>query len=940
MSPAIGNRVVVAGAGTGKTHALVLRYLEALLGLEDAPGEAGDDARDDAHGDAHGDARGPRKPERILAITFTDKAASEMRARIQRRLAALLFAARSGDASGLDPFEAALMARAAECSIPLGVPVLEALRRSLATAPILTFHAFCARLLREHAIAAGLDPAFELLEPGEERRLLAETAEAAVLDALADPRRGPVVAELCARVGLRGFGDRKGLVECLVAVHQTLAERGLSAEALPLAVEPEGAAAQVSTTLSAVAAAIDAVPAATALAAERVARAREGLAAVSAAWLGRHQAGGDDSEEGDAEARLAHVFLELRAAVAGGWGGARVAEARKALVGSVEALGATLVDAWTAELPPAVRALVGELGARAEREKEARGVLGFGDLLLQARRLLLQATAVRTRVKRRFDRVLVDEYQDTSPAQEDILALLLEDGAESVVIPPGARPLELVRPAPGRAFLVGDAKQSIYGFRGADPTVLLRALQRIGAREELSVSRRSTGPVVALANLVAEHALPHGALGTDRAALVPLSAARGGEGAAGAHWMLDAERAPQLQSLPTDEQEAAVVALGVQSLLAEGRAAPRDVCVLLRRGRAATPVARALAAARIPALVVGGDGFFQRPEVADLISALALALDPTDELALVTVLRSPLVALPDDQLLALYEALPGKARGLTWRRARVAAESPQVDAEVQERLRAFDEVLEVARARLHHEPLCRALDALVEEGGYGACCAVEEDARLRLANLEKLRSLCEVRDESAVVVLLRLVEALDELPQEGLATLDDAEEGDTGGAVRIMTIHQAKGLEFPVVVLADASSGLRAESDDVLFDVEAGLAVTARGRPIAACEPDATKDGARLTAMQRVRLRLRQRGEAELARLLYVALTRARDRVHVVGQEGRSFSMHTLLGLVRAQAPEAMAALMPAAVLPAAVLPAAVMPAAGAATGADDASSS
>ena len=99
MSPAPGNRVVVAGAGTGKTHALVMRYLEALLGLEDGPDDGGEGER------------GPRKPERILAITFTDKAASEMRARIQRRLAALLFAVRTGDASGLDPVEVAHVVR-------------------------------------------------------------------------------------------------------------------------------------------------------------------------------------------------------------------------------------------------------------------------------------------------------------------------------------------------------------------------------------------------------------------------------------------------------------------------------------------------------------------------------------------------------------------------------------------------------------------------------------------------------------------------------------------------------------------------------------------------------------------------------------------------------------------------------------------------------------
>ncbi|MCC7069938.1 MAG: UvrD-helicase domain-containing protein [Deltaproteobacteria bacterium] len=893
MNHAPHNRVVVAGAGTGKTHALVVRYLDALFGLDE------DDAA-------------PRSPERILAITFTDKAANEMRARVQRRLASLLFALRGGDESALDEVERALLARARERGRPVTPALLEAMRRALATAPILTFHAFCARTLREHAIAGGLDPGFTVLEADDERRLLLETAEAAVLDAL----RHPLVAELCARVALRGFGEKKGLVECLVAVHQALAERGLRADDLALASDPAHVERAVVGCLDAVDRALLAIKATTPVAMERLVRAKEALGATRAGWLARA-----DAHDDDPEARLAHVFPDLRNATAGQWGGRALDDARRALVGAVTSLGAALVDAYTSELAPVVRALLVEVSARAAREKDARGALGFGDLLLRTRALLLAERAVRARVKGRFDRALVDEYQDTSPAQEDMLALLIEDPSVHAPIPPGTRPLDVLAPHPGRAFLVGDAKQSIYGFRGADPSVLTRALARVGGREELVVNRRSTAPVVAVANLIAAHALTRGPLPTDAAAIVPLQAFRGGEGAAGAHWLIDTEGAdPAVRRWGADEREAAVVAQRLRALLDEGAMAPRDACVLVRRGRAATLHARALQRAGVPAVVVGGDGFYRRPEVADALCALALALDSTDELSLLAVLRSPLVAVPDDQVLALYEALPGKKRGLTWGRALAASEAPTVDGAVRMRLVAFDAVLALVRQRLLHESLARALDAVVEEGSLAALCAVEHDAQERLANLEKLRALCAAKDESGVVALLRLLEALDDPPAEPPAAAATDDDGDDeaavgarpAGAVSVMTIHQAKGLEFPIVVIADAGTGLRAESDDVLFDVEAGLAVTARGRPIAACAPKraAGADGP-VTALQRVRRRLRVRAEAELARLLYVAATRARERVFVVGQAGRNFSMLTLFAEVRERAPEQMDALLP-----------------------------
>jgi ATP-dependent helicase/nuclease subunit A len=907
------NIVVVAGAGTGKTHALVERYLEALLGL---------DGVDDF-----------RSPDRILAITFTEKAAAEMRARVQRRLGHLLFS---------PELEPSIVDKARDRGRALDEKKLEDLRRAVSGAPIHTFHAFCARVLRDHALAAGLDPSFALLEPDDERRLLAETAEACVIDALP---RGALVAELVARVALHGFGERKGLVECLVDLHGTLAERGIEATSLPLATV---GARTVDDALRALEGAIRALqPKASPQVVQRLMFIEESRRAVAAAFF---DDGGADGTGKDKEAAVSHAFRALREHAGGGWGGKNVTDERRAIAAAVDGLGAALIDAFTVDLAPVVKELLVDLDERQRREKHARGFLAFGDLLTKTRDLLRDEPGVRARVKQRFERVLVDEYQDTSPVQEDVLAFLLEEPARGDRFSRNSdggddesRPLSRVVFGEGRAFLVGDPKQSIYGFRGADAGVFTRALDLVarapsGERAELAASRRSTKPLVELANLVAGEVLPRGPFGVHPSQIVPLTSVRGGEGAAGAHWLVkpDAEGA-EPSSLSPHERESLVVARKLRALVDEGRVKARDVAVLVRRGKAAVPIQRALGRVGLPAVVVGGDGFYVRPEISDVIAALTLAADPADELSVLTVLRSPLVAVPDDQILALYEAQPNGPKGLTWPHALRVAHDPRIHDDVRERIRAFDAVLTTVARRIHDPsapggPVALAIDALLDDGGYAAACAVEPDAALRLRNLEKLRALVERQGpggrESALVTLARLSAAVDDPPAEPLAqSLADASERDV---VRIMTIHQAKGLEFPVVVLADAGSGLKGESDDVCFDAEVGLAVTARGRPIASCAPRPQKAGqgtstapGPMTSIQRVRRRLRERNEGELARLLYVALTRARDLLYVVGAPRRSGpgSLLGLLDIARTAHPEAFDALLPREEVPA-ILPA------------------
>ncbi len=839
--------VVLASAGTGKTHTLVDAWLRALLGLDDGSAKAA---------------------ESLLAITFTDKAAAEMKSRIERRLARLRF-------GGDDDDKALCQAFAAAGRAPPDAAVLDAARRSVGRAPIGTFHGMCGRILREHALAAGLDPAFRLLEPDEEQRLLAELAEATVLDALAAD--DAVVRELVARVPLRGLYEQRGLTECLVAVHASLAERGLA---------PAGIAIASSTTsadhmAAALGLAFDEVAAgATRNAQLRVQQARVRLDALQR--LRRENASPDDA---DVEAGLTRLFLELREQVGGSWGGPALTEKRRALVDAVEGLGATLVDETTLDSAPGVRALLVELDRRQRREKEQRAVLGFGDLLVRTRDLLRDDKSVRARVKSRFARVFVDEYQDTSPVQEQIVALLVEDPSRGDVVNGDTSAFSQVKVPKNRAFVVGDPKQSIYGFRGADAAVFGRVQEHLDGAvvERLTVSRRSSASVCAFINQVSAHTLP------GHAAEILLPLIDDDKSAIGAWW----RPGPALKArgLPSVEVDALLVGARLVALFNQGGLAPRDVVVLVRRGRAAAALGRALSQRGVPVRVVGGDGFWRRPEVQDVVSALALVVDAGDDLAALAVLRSPLVGVPDDQILALFEAWPTLREGFSWSGIVAAAGDALVERGVADRIRAFDALLLTLRSRLAIEPLTQAIDVLLDEGGYAVACAVEPDAALRLRHLEKLRALCAGRPEEGVLAIARLVDALDDPPPEPV--LFDAPDDDD--CVRIMTIHQSKGLEAAVVVLADAGIGLRSDSDDVVFDPVMGLAVSARGRPIHRCTPKGSSSV--LSALQRVRRARRLRDEEELRRLLYVALTRARRGLFVAG-EARRRGVGSLLGLL------------------------------------------
>ncbi len=841
LSSALGSAVVEAGAGTGKTHSLVTLCLHLLGGI-------GREA--------------PLQPSRLWAVTFTEKAAAELKGRLRQRVDAL--AEGGGELSALGG--------------PGGAPAApdaafwRKVRRDLGLAQMGTIHSLCGQILRRHAAAAGIDPGFTLLDEAQGRRLLREACETVSLRAL-EGALGPdaerAARRLCTEMGLRAQGDfGSGLADELVALLSTLGEGGKTAR--QVVDETRG--------LSPAAARDD------------DARARRELLASMEALRAAVQLarGGGKAIQSAAEALAVFRPEALRSGpgeLASAWPFLRGAFSRlpgrvgplAEVVGTAKAAFEAVLDADAgvrgAELAFDLALLAGLASGKQQEEKARAGVLDFDDLTRLCRDLLVQHPSARDSERQRLGVLLVDEFQDTSRPQLELFAQLCGDGKRG-----GA-------PGDPALVVVGDRKQSIYEFRGADvagaQAFAGRMLAQGAERHVLNQSRRSQPALVHFQNLLFGRALS----AANRPFDTPFSAddaltAFRPQGAPCCAELLDIQGAGV-------EAEAEQVARRISALLAPDAAErvfgageqPRpvrggDIAILLRRFTNLEAFRRALLRRRIPHLVYKGRGFHQAREVVDLVALLTVAADPDDALALAAVLRSPLGPVSDDGLALLARA--DDARGLQVRALHRPPPLAPDDAEVVARLLPLLATLQREVDRLGPAAL---LEAALAATDYPAACAGGLYGEQAAANIEKLVSLAraaELRGDGVRAFLSVLRTLAGEEAREAEAPV--VEERDPH-AVRLLTVHAAKGLEFPVVFVPEcATPSAQAGPERVLLEPDLGLALKARGA-----------DGKRRwgTHGRAVADRKLEREMSQSRRLLYVAVTRARDLVVLSGRTAR-----------------------------------------------------
>jgi ATP-dependent helicase/nuclease subunit A len=898
ISAPAGNLLVSAAAGAGKTAVLVERVIRRVL-----------------------DPKDPVDIDRLLLVTFTEAAAAEMRQRIGAALGAAL------------------------ASAP-GNNHLERQLALLGRASISTLHSFCLRVVRRYFYQLELDPAFRVMDEAEADLLAHEVLDSLWEERYEAEveTNGPFIQLLDCYGNARSDDDLKELVltihnfsrsqpwpeEWLRKTAASFHDADAADEAtlpwvrplLAVSLQELGSALL----LLARAAELAGLPAGPAQYLSNIQQEQE---AVAAAVRTARYGSWDDlrasleiafeplprvHKTDDVDPELKEQVQDLR-------------DRAKKIVRQLRegVYGRPLADlvADLTSMAPIVTALcdlVLEFSRRFQAAKRARARVDFSDLEHYALSLLrdndlpggvLKPSPLAQELAQEYAEVLVDEYQDINPVQDAILTLVSgQDG-----------------PSP-RLFLVGDVKQSIYRFRLAEPRLFLQKYRDYpsapgGRQRRLSLKHnfRSRSEVITAVNFIFRQILTRevGDLDYDaEAELVPGAAyaeppagarlaggpvelhlversAKENQGRAAlveAHEQQEEEAAHEPVDLGAVEKEALLIGRRIREMVqgaptrpgpefmvwdkAAGSYRPvtyRDIVVLLRtmQGRANTML-EVLRQLEIPAYAELGSGYFTAPEVGTMLSLLKIIDNPRQDIPLAAVLRSPLVGLSPEELAQVRLAAPGADfHGAVW------AASSREDFTGRKKLQLFLAQLQEWRTAARRGTLADLIWRIYRETGYLSYVGALPAGAQRQANLRALYDRARQFESFGRPGLFRFLRFLERF---------QAEEGDLGTAralgenenvVRIMSIHKSKGLEFPVVFVADLGKKFNLDDlkGDILLHRDLGLGPVVVNTGLGIKYPS--------LAHHAIKAASRQEILAEELRILYVALTRARERLILVG---------------------------------------------------------
>ncbi len=826
LSVSTANVALGAGAGCGKTSVLTERFLRFL----DGPN---------------------RRPLRsIVALTFTDKAARELRERVR-------LACRKKLDAGDDRRYWRLVLRGLEA------------------APIGTFHAFCGNILRRFPIEAGVEPGFRVLEESIAPSLLDLSLSACFRTWLAEQNEDlktlaiehgltPIRDALLDLVGDRRGHDHAGWAskseEEILQTWHTIWTTRARPNALARVVEAAEPILRLAEQHRCSHKVMN----------ERLAFLRQVLPELPLAddpdplleevVANARVQGGGNKDHWPSEEVFAEVKDELT----------RLREKIKRYQKS--ATFSDEISRLCAEDGLRFARLATTAEERYSAAKREQSYLDFDDLLLMTRDLLARpGSPVLRTLQGEISVLLVDEFQDTDPVQAEILDRLMGSHEST-----------------GRLFLVGDTKQSIYRFRGAEPKLFDEFHDRFPAegRKHLTENFRSAPGVIDFVNALFRES--EGFQG-ERHQLQPRSSGfvPTHEPAVEFLWPFDPELANARNQMSAGEGrrvEGTWIARRIRQLIDQKTliwdrdtksARPvhaGDVVLLLRSLNDAAAYEHALVEAGLEYYLVGGSAFFTQQEVQDLVNLLSVIEDPLDEVSLAGALRSPFFGLSDEALYWLCQR-GDLASGLA-----VVDRVHDLTEWDREGAQRAGLLLERWRGQKDRVPIAHLIDQALGESGYEAAILAEYLGARKRANVRKLVRQARKFDDAGLSLadfVTRLRADLRKPPREEQAATTDEE----GEAVRIMSIHQAKGLEFPVVVVPDLDRKPPATRQKVAFDRDLGMVVKPAGDHEDDDDPDRSSDSGLSLGWTTYRAIEQAEEEREALRVLYVAATRARERL-------------------------------------------------------------
>ncbi len=880
---------VTAGAGSGKTAVLVNRYLKILL-------------------------EGGVRVSEIVAITFTEKAAAELKERIVRDVNELI---EQGDGERDSAHERDR------------VRSLQEIKEQLTSANIMTIHSFCAKVLREFPVEAGVDAGFSVLQ-GIEARLALQDAIVVTLKEIAlrpdDDADKAELATLLRIVGrnrlqaiLGRLVDKRDVVDKLIAGVYGKSDEELiqywhdfiGGEAKKVFVEKYPIEDWIVNL-------------------ESVLTIAKGKNASSVANLVDElkipsfpKGGGGDLEQIDEQIQIVKNILPLILTKSGTIGKqgflgraadtSSVESAIEFLVNAAKEIGDTPYPNDDDKLLIDVSLKIFNLYRKAldkyELTKNLAGQLDFEDLQLKVKSLL-ENEPIRERLAAKYRYIMVDEYQDTNQLQYDILKPLVSDFQT------------------GNLFVVGDQKQSIYNFRGADVRVFERTKEEIvqqttdtdfeweGATLEsdemerrgeihLADNFRLLLNLVDFVNLVFSQIMGSGSESEFHVEYEPLVKRRANDEPGSVELVLLFDNVKRAVGLLVEhaaglleETEENIIARRIKRLMADGQQIwIRDketgqevsqpvkygnIAILLRSRTNLKQIESALEKHDIPYIVTGGIGFYQSQEIYDIYNYLQFLLTPQDDVALAGILRAPFFGLSDAQLYQISDVTASDTQGDSdvgaertlvnfWDKLQQYATEGTDDKRIQRTIGLLNEHLNLA----DRIPLTSLIRRILNDTAAIGVLAAGPRGEQNLANYEKLLDVARDFERAGFSNLFDFMERLrifiNEEPREGQATTEAIEN-----AVQIMTIHAAKGLEFPIVILPYIGRGFKYDSPPYIDD--------ALGLGFNPAHPDRNYKQSEPAVTQFMKVRSGSKTEAEEKRIFYVATTRARDMLILSGR--------------------------------------------------------
>ncbi len=841
-----GDSCIRASAGTGKTSLLVEKFVH-LLKTKDDDGNF-------------------REVKNILAITFTDKAADEMKSRIASKIlkeANRLY-------KNIENKESIKTAKHLRKS-----------RRRMSQSYVSTIHSFCARVLRENPVEAGIDPHFEIMDAERSSHLQSVFLERFLLSRLRS--RDQLVLDLAYRYRFDSdFKMESSIKKMVNGILPLIRASGLKKAELTATYKKE--LKNISGRLESCQRAINE----TLLEMEQFANTDARKKKLEGLKKGLPML--DPKKDIYSEKNLKNLICLER--FAKGWrfkaDDEKKKEIEERLKENVILYRMLVVSSLAEKSAKQFAELMESFHNYMELNVKRRARLDFDDLQEKTLELFRRSDSVREHYKNLFHHVLVDEFQDVNGIQRDLLCQLA---------PPGS----------GRLFVVGDAKQAIYGFRGGDIEVFRDVENKIkncdgGKVFDLTINYRSNSRLVEFANtffkenhseIFAEHdaCLPE----RGSSALPPMEHIKPAEADASA----DEAR----------HREAGMIASRIREMVERERmeiddngvrrpVRYHDIAILFRKFTSLAVYEASLMNGDIPYLIHKGNGFYRSQEIADLLSVLSFIDCPGDIVSWIAILRSPYAGCSDETVLKLRRTPLGKTiEPLAYLKSS-SLPTDIVDAVERDKFLLFIEWAKELIELKDRMTVSEIIETVFERSSITGILGAQSNGLQKVANVLKLIEMARMMEKDHTVTLKnfvrRMMKSYDS--EEGEAFAAVALEDDD--AVKIMTVHQSKGLEFPVVFLVDIDSMTQWSGLGLLFNPSMGLAVKY-------VEEGSLKtyEGNVYDEIKKANKEKEEKGDS--ARLFYVACTRARERLILSGgKAGKKNGLAEKISIVKALHPD------------------------------------